>query len=262
MDAPSEDKLTAFFPLDSRERRVLGVLIEKGLTTPEYYPLTLKALTTGCNQKNNRDPVVSYDEESVEDVIAALRAKGLVAAVHTETGRTERFRHYVRHKFAITEPQIAVLAELLLRGRQQLGELRTRASRMVPIDSLEELREAVEGLIAMGGAQANGDLARRGIEIDHAFYTDGERNRNPNLVLANSPASVDDDVEESPAPRATVSRSAPAAVATSADTSGIERQLAELRQENRALRDELTAIKDDFRSLRDEFDNLRRDLGG
>src|SRR5688572_14511906 len=121
--------------LSRPQRRVLGTLVEKGLTTPEYYPLTLKALTTGCNQKNNRDPVSSYSEDEVAEVLDQLREMGLAAVVHTESGRTERFRHYLRKRFALSEPQVAILTELLLRGPQQLGELRTRASRMVSIDS-------------------------------------------------------------------------------------------------------------------------------
>ncbi len=266
MDHGDQEKLTAFLPLNARERRVLGVLIEKGLTTPEYYPLTLKALTTGCNQKNNRDPVVNYDEETVADVIESLREKGLAAVVHTESGRTERYRHYVRHRFEITEPQIAVLAELMLRGRQQLGELRSRASRMVPIESLETLREAVEGLMTMGGAWATGDLSRRGIEVDHALYTEAETKRNPELVLTSAAArgqriaGDDDDSSDAQLPSAgNVSRSV--AVAAAANSS-VDRQIEELRSENRALRDEIESLKGELRDIRDEFESLRRDLGG
>ena len=121
--------------LTRTQRRVLGVLVEKGLTTPEYYPLTLKALTTGCNQKSNRDPVMTLTE------------LGFVGEVHTDGGRAPRYRHYLRHKLTLTEPQIAILTELLLRGRQQLGELRSRASRMVRIENQTELRSELAGLL-------------------------------------------------------------------------------------------------------------------
>ncbi|HEX6987701.1 MAG TPA: DUF480 domain-containing protein, partial [Planctomycetaceae bacterium] len=122
------------------QRRVLGTLLEKGFTTPDQYPLTVKACTTGCNQKNNRDPISNYSEDQVLEILDELQQLGLVGVVHTESGRTERYRHYMRKRFNFTEPQLAILTELLLRGRQSLGELRTRASRMVPIDSLEDLR--------------------------------------------------------------------------------------------------------------------------
>jgi uncharacterized protein YceH (UPF0502 family) len=116
--------------LSRPQRRVLGTLVEKGLTTPDQYPLTLKAATTGCNQKSNRDPVTEYDEDAVQRTLDELREMGLVGEVHTEGGRAARYRHYMRQKTTITEPQLAILTELMLRGRQQLGELRTRASRM------------------------------------------------------------------------------------------------------------------------------------
>ena len=118
-------------PLSRKQRRVLGVLLEKAFTTPEQYPLTPKAATTGCNQKNNRDPISNYDEETVVQTLDELRERGYVGVLHTESGRTERYRHYLRQRTDLTEPQLAVITELLLRGPQQLGELRTRASRMV-----------------------------------------------------------------------------------------------------------------------------------
>src|SRR5579872_6773241 len=81
------------------QRRVLGTLLEKAFTTPEVYPLTVKALTAGCNQKSNRHPLTEYSEDDVLDILDQLRQLGLVAVVHTETGRTERFRHYVRKRY-------------------------------------------------------------------------------------------------------------------------------------------------------------------
>ena len=112
--------------LNKGQRRVLGTLLEKAFTTPEAYPLTVKALTAGCNQKSNRHPLTEYSEDDVLEVLDQLRQMGLVAVVHTETGRTERFRHYMRKRFTFSEPQLAVLTELLLRGRQSIGDLRAR----------------------------------------------------------------------------------------------------------------------------------------
>jgi hypothetical protein len=92
--------------LTKGQRRVLGVLVEKAITTPDQYPLTLKALTAGCNQKSNRDPITNYNEETVEQYLDELRGLGLVACVHTESGRTERFRHYVRKRYPFNEAQL------------------------------------------------------------------------------------------------------------------------------------------------------------
>ncbi len=163
--------------LSKKERRVLGTLIEKSLTTPEYYPLTLKALTNGCNQKSNRSPLSSYDEYDVEEILDTLRGRGLIAAVQTAGGRSERYRHLLRDKLGWKNASLAIMGELLLRGRQQLGELRSRASRMSNIDSLDILREELQQLMLAGYVQASGELHRRGIEVDHALYSETEQNK-------------------------------------------------------------------------------------
>lgn len=151
-------------------RRVLGVLIEKSLTTPESYPLTLNALISGCNQKSNRSPLSSYDEGDVEQALEELRVQKLAAVVHTAGGRTERFRHLIRHAVRLSEAQIAILGELLLRGSQQMGELRSRASRMVSIPDQGQLREELSDLLQRGLIRASGPLERRGIDVDHNLY--------------------------------------------------------------------------------------------
>ena len=166
----SEEPKNQIRELSKIQRRVLGALMEKAFTTPDQYPLTLKATTTACNQKSNRSPVVGYSENQVQDALDSLREDLLVAEVFTGGGRTPRYRHYMRNKFDFSETQFAIMAELLLRGRQQPGELRTRASRMRKIDSQDELRSELTGLQEMGYVQANGPLDRRGIEVDHTFY--------------------------------------------------------------------------------------------
>lgn len=160
--------------MSRKQRRVLGVLLEKAFTVPDQYPMTLKAATTGCNQKNNRDPVSNYDEDDVLDTLIQLQERGLVGCLHTESGRTERYRHYMRHKTTLNEQQLAIMTELMLRGKQQLGELRTRASRMVAIDSQDDLRKELQNLMAAGLVRANGPLERRGIEVDHDLYPHAE----------------------------------------------------------------------------------------
>ena len=126
------------------ECRVLGTLIEKALTTPAQYPLSLNALVNGINQKSNRDPVVEVDEDQVLRAVDGLRAKGLVRDVSFTGSRVEKFRHVAGEALQIRAPEQAILSELLLRGPQTLGELRARAARMHPFDSIE----SVEGTLA------------------------------------------------------------------------------------------------------------------
>ncbi|MFM8579756.1 MAG: DUF480 domain-containing protein [Planctomycetaceae bacterium] len=136
-------------PLDPVERRVLGVLIEKGKTTPEQYPLSLNALVTGCNQKSNRDPVMALDEERVSRAISRLREAGAMAEVFG-SGRIGRYRHLAYEWLGVEKEQLSILAELLLRGEQSEGDLRGRASRMDPIADLPSLREHLDALASKG----------------------------------------------------------------------------------------------------------------
>jgi hypothetical protein len=230
--------------LTKGQRRVLGVLVEKAITTPDQYPLTLKALTAGCNQKSNRDPVTSYSEEAVEEYVGELRVLGLVACVHTESGRTERFRHYVRKRFPFNEPQLAVITELWLRGRQQLGELRSRASRMASIETQEDLRAALQGLMEQGYAQVSGPLERRGVEVDHSFYPATEETRQ-------EPPAVENDVED----RADEASSPPT---RGRDDGG---RLAALETSQRELLSEIATLKEQVSELSDVVAELRRSLG-
>jgi uncharacterized protein YceH (UPF0502 family) len=129
------------------EARVLGVLIEKSTTTPEQYPLSLNALTAGCNQKNNRDPVLSMSDDQVFDALEALRAKGLVVRIEAGAGsRVHRFRHSATDTLHVRAGELAILAELMLRGPQTQGELRGRASRMAPMETLEVVRDMLRAL--------------------------------------------------------------------------------------------------------------------
>jgi uncharacterized protein YceH (UPF0502 family) len=237
--------------LSRKQRRVLGVLLEKAFTVPDQYPMTLKAITTGCNQKNNRDPVSNYSEDDVAETLSQLQQIGLIGCLHTEGGRTERYRHYMRHRTPLSEPQLAIMTELMLRGRQQLGELRTRASRMVAIDSQETLRQALQVLLDQHLVQANGRLERRGIEVDHNLYPSGE-NHDQMTMLAEEP----DDVSVSDAPRG----SSPEPQRTVAPVSSD--RLSALESLVRELKDEVTSVRTEFRELQDRFEDLRRHLGG
>src|SRR6516225_7304859 len=130
--------------LSPLERRVLGVLVEKAKSTPDIYPLSLNSLVTGCNQKSNRDPILNVSDLEVEEALASVQKKGL--AVKITGGRVERWRHILYEAWHVEKVELAVLAELLLRGPQTEGELRARASRMEPIADLEALRAVLRPL--------------------------------------------------------------------------------------------------------------------
>jgi uncharacterized protein YceH (UPF0502 family) len=136
--------------LNAHEARVLGVLIEKAFTTPDQYPLSLNALTNGCNQKSNRAPVTDYSEAEVTVALTGLRHKHLAGASLGSGSRVERWRHNALEGLKVGERALAVLAELLVRGAQAPGELRTRASRMRELASLEELQKALDELGEQG----------------------------------------------------------------------------------------------------------------
>lgn len=136
--------------LNLHEARVLGVLIEKGYTTPEQYPLSLNAATNGANQKSNRDPVSDFSEAEVTVALTGLKFKHLVGATTPAGSRVEKYRHNALERLGVDDPSLAVLAELLLRGPQTQGELRQRASRMRTIASLDELQQVLAGLTEHG----------------------------------------------------------------------------------------------------------------
>jgi uncharacterized protein YceH (UPF0502 family) len=140
-------KLGGMIELNPDESRVLGVLIEKALTTPDQYPLSLNAVTNGANQKNNRDPVIAMSEDQAHDALEGLRGKGLVVRVDTPGNRVPKFKHSAGETLHARIGELAILAELLLRGPQTLGELRGRAARMHPMESLESARELLRALM-------------------------------------------------------------------------------------------------------------------
>jgi len=130
------------------ETRVLGSLIEKQVTTPEYYPLTLNALTLACNQKNNRSPVTSYSENQVADAVESLREKNLAYVYYGSTSRVPKYKHVVPEVMHLSHPEVALMCVLMLRGAQTLGELRGSGSRLHEFSSLEEVESTLNALIS------------------------------------------------------------------------------------------------------------------
>ncbi len=133
--------------LNEVECRVLGSLIEKEITTPEYYPLSLNALINACNQKSNRDPVMNLDEAAVRQALHSLDGQSLVRSVSASDSRVTKYEHRLQEAFNFYRHEIAILCVLLLRGPQTPGELRTRAERMHPFDDLSAVQSSLQHLM-------------------------------------------------------------------------------------------------------------------
>jgi uncharacterized protein YceH (UPF0502 family) len=161
--------------LSPLERRVLGVLVEKAKSTPDIYPLSLNSLVTGSNQKSNRDPIMNVGDFEVEDALTKAQKKGLVMKI--TGGRVERWRHILYEAWRVEKVELAVLAELLLRGPQTEGELRTRASRMEPIADLDALRTVLRQLAERRLVVYLSPEGRRGTVLTHGFHEPGELER-------------------------------------------------------------------------------------
>jgi uncharacterized protein YceH (UPF0502 family) len=133
--------------LSEVETRVLGSLVEKELTTPEYYPLSLNALVNACNQKSNRDPVMNLDEDLVREALRTLDKKGLAGPADNLVSRVSKYEHRLQEAYNFTRHEIAILSELLLRGPQTPGELRSRADRMHKFDDLGIVQSTLQRLM-------------------------------------------------------------------------------------------------------------------
>ncbi len=160
-------------PLSANERRALGVLVEKNKTakTPDTYPMTLNGVWVGCNQKSNRDPVLELDEDGVEEALTDLMKKGLT--IKQQGGRVDRWRHLLYDAWMPAKVELAILAELLLRGPQSEGDLRGRASRMDEIADLDTLRALLKGLCERN-LTVYLSPPGRGAMVTHGFHTPEE----------------------------------------------------------------------------------------
>lgn len=262
--------------LPALERRVLGVLIEKAKTTPENYPLSVNSLRTGCNQKSNRAPLMQLEDDKVEEALEELRRVGAVMQVQGGA-RIDRYRHLAYEWFGVDKVELAVMAELLLRGAQTVGELRGRAARMEPIADLAALRPILDSL------QAKRLILYltppgRGAVVSHALYLERELEK-LKRETSEWPAQSQADHESGEVqPTAQVdaestARAVPSTAAQSgAASEGASQHAASLGEELRELREELAAMKREFHvarteleataeQLRSELDELNRQLG-
>lgn len=133
--------------LSEIEARIIGALIEKQLTTPEYYPLTLNALVAACNQKTNREPVVAYTEAEVQKSLDELREKNLAYVFYGSTSRVPKYKHILDKVYELESSEIAVICVMMLRGAQTLGELRERSHRLYEFSGLGEVNDTLDNLV-------------------------------------------------------------------------------------------------------------------
>jgi len=218
--------------LSAEEARVVGSLIEKQVTTPEYYPLTLNALVNACNQISNRDPAVSYDERIVSDALEDLRDKKLAREVRTADGRVPKYRQVIEEVYPLSRAELAVVCVLLLRGPQTAGELRARTERLYPFSDISFVEATLEGLAAGTGE-------RPPLAVKLPRQPGRKESRYAHLL--SGPVEVD----ETPERGETSARSARGA--------GDERA-ARLEEEVRALRAGLEELRREFAEFRKQFD--------
>lgn len=211
-------------PLNPAQRRVFGVLIEKAKTTPDAYPLTLNATTTGCNQKSNRVPQTDYDSDDVQVTLDSLRQLGAVVEVQGD-GRAAKFRHRAYDWLGVDKAEAAVLAELLLRGPQTLGELRSRAARMESIADLNALRPIIDTLISR---QLMVELSPpgRGQIVTHGLYDEAE---------------LEQLQKDAPSSAAPASRGQPATASSGQRIASLEAELSALRDRVAVLENRLAS---------------------
>ena len=212
--------------LSEIEARVLGSLVEKQITTPEYYPLSINALTNACNQKNNRNPVTSYSEDQVSQALESLREKNLTYVFYGSTSRVPKYKHVMPEVLHLTNAETAVLSALMLRGPQTPGELRGNASRLHEFHSLEEIEQTLNDLLSRDGEPFVARLPRQAgqKEVRFAHLLSGE-------------VEVE-DIPESAAPRRAPAASQPDRLAK--------------------LEEEVTSLKSQVQDLQQQFDSFKK----
>ena len=229
MEDTEEDKL---LELTFEETRVLGSLIEKELTTPEYYPMSLNGLVNACNQKNNRLPRTDFDEDEVNKIIEELRVKRLVHHVDLVGSRVPKFQHNAEKELDLIKAERSLIAELLNRGPQTTGELNNRASRMFSFDGISDVEETLDELLQR-------DPPLVGV-MDPA---PGQKEKRWFHKLA--PQPVMEELKDG------------ASVYVPGPDKRID-QVEEMTKEFTELKDEVEALRYQLREISDEFKNFRK----
>jgi uncharacterized protein YceH (UPF0502 family) len=221
------------------EARVLGALIEKDITTPDYYPLSLNALVNACNQKNNRDPVMTLDDASVRQALATLQEKRMAGPASGADSRVTKFEHRLQEVFNFDRREVAIVCVLLLRGPQTPGELRSRTDRMYHFEALDDVISTLDRL-----AQRDPPLARvlpRQPGTKESRYTHLFSGEPPVSEAAGSDGLTRESVARAPSP-------------ATADTNSTASRLTNLEAEVSRLRQELSEVQHQLAAFRKQFE--------
>jgi len=288
--SPDSSQQPAWQPLSAKERRIVGVLVEKAKTTPDSYPLTINALRNGCNQKSNRFPQMQLEDEDIEDALERLRHLGAVTEISGDS-RVAKFRHRLYEWLVVDKVEMAVMAELLLRGAQTIGELRGRAARMEPIDSLAQLQPILTGLYERGLITFLTPRGR-GCVVTHCLYQPQELDKlrreygtaeaaaaadpmeSPTgappraMPAASSPEGhraaeghgAAETIEQPPQPPAT-SQPAFSAIRDREPETKLAELVNELKQQLDDCRQQVAELQSEHQSLLDQVDDIKRQLG-
>jgi uncharacterized protein YceH (UPF0502 family) len=212
------------------EARALGALVEKELSTPEYYPLSLNALTNACNQKNNRQPVMGLEDSDVVRALDGLNSQGLAEKIYKAGSRVAKYQHTMDAKLSLRRREMAVIAELLLRGPQTPGELRNRSERMYQFKSLEEVDETIHSLT---------DERPEPLVVLLPRMT-GQKEQRYAHILSGMP-----EISEEAA--------APPLEAATRKVQAENERIAALEEEVNRLRDELETLRREFKTFKSQF---------
>jgi len=218
--------------LNGVEIRVIGALIEKQTTTPDYYPLTLNALTAACNQKSNRYPVVEFDEKTVARALEDLREKGLARMVSGAEMRVPKYYHLFTDKFGLGPAEVAALCVLMLRGPQTVGEIRGRTGRLHEFADLDEVESTLQGLMDREGGPLVGQLPRQ----------PGRKEARYAHLLAGEPEIPEEEERERPLEQATL------------EVRAENERIACLEAETADLRRKLEALEEAFARFTSQFE--------
>lgn len=218
--------------LSPEEARVLGCLIEKQITTPEYYPMSLNSLVAACNQKNNRNPVVAWDEKTVVRALDSLRDKKLASMISEAGARVPKYKHNADEIIGLDEKDIAVLCELLVRGPQTVGELRTRGERMFAFADLAQVQAVLDGF-----------AARQPPLVAKLPRQPGTKESRHMHLLSGAPPAAPEGAEA-------VAPVEPARIAVQADNE----RIAKLEADVAALRDEIAALRQQLTDFQKKFE--------
>jgi uncharacterized protein YceH (UPF0502 family) len=218
--------------LTPNEVRVLGSLVEKQITTPEYYPLTLNALTLACNQKNNRNPVTTLAEAEVEQALDSLREKNLAYVFHGSTSRVPKFKHVMPEIFQLNPAELAVMCALMLSGAQTVGEIRGRSARLYEFSGLDEVEDTLHALSTKDSEPLVTKLPRQTgqKEVRYAHLLSGELNIEQMLEQPAGSRAAHRDVR----------------VDDSEKVTGLEERVAALSAEVESLRRQFEEFKKQF----------------